>query len=138
MSFIPFTYEGWVMKLDWGHGKLTADDKTVHDGDTGYALLDCGRRRYDNTPFRLWGVNAYELNDTDPAKRELAQYGRDFLRGRILGKLVYIRSFKYDEKFGRILTIIWEKKEDFNQNILSVNAALVAAGLAVPYMGELL
>ena len=138
MPFVPFCYPGWVVKLDWGTCKLMADDKVVYDADTGYVLLDQGRRHYENSKFRLYGCNAFEINDPDPAKRAKAVAGRDWFRSQVLGKQVCVRSMKYEEKFGRILTILWLNEANFLDNSKSLNRQLIDLGHAVPFMGELL
>lgn len=137
MPIIPFCYPAWIKKLDWKLGQLMADpDKVIHDGDSGYALLDRGEREYGNSSFRLYGCNAPELNSTDPAVRVKAVASRDWLRGKILGKLVWVRSMGL-EKYGRILLVIWTDEASSGDNAKSINAQLIAAGHAVPYMGEL-
>lgn len=139
MSFLPFCNRAWVKKMDWKTGQLIVDpDKVIYDGDSGYVFTDLGRRQYDNSHFRLWGCNAYELNDVDPAKRVKAVAGRDWLRSQILGKEVFIRSMALDDKYGRILIVVWTTEADFSQNAKSVNRQLIDLGHAVPYMGELI
>lgn len=51
----------------------------VIDGDTFSAILDLGHRTYLKRAVRLLGVNTPELNDTDQAKRLLAQSAKSFV-----------------------------------------------------------
>src|SRR5574341_1375024 len=48
----------------------------VVDGDTVDLFSDEGKRRYALERYRLLTIDAYEMNDPDPAKRELAQKGK--------------------------------------------------------------
>lgn len=50
----------------------------VIDGDTADLFIDNGRHEYALDRFRLFGPDTYEMHDRDPAKRVLAQQGRDF------------------------------------------------------------
>jgi len=134
--FLPFSYRAVVKKMDWATGQLVSQD-AVHDGDSGWLFMDKGNREFLNANCRLYGVNAYELNDTDPAKRLKAQEGRTWLKAQIEGKPVYVLS-KGLEKYGRPLVIIWLNVADFGDNTKSVNKALIDTELAVPYMGELI
>jgi|SRR3990172_857672 len=136
MSFKPFCYRAWVKRLDWKTGQAVAAE-AIHDGDSGWFLMDKGNREYLNANCRLFGVNAPELNDTDPAIRAKALASRDWLRTEIEGKEVFVLSEKLD-KYGRPLVIIWAAEADFGNNSKSVNKKLLDLGLAVSYMGELI
>jgi endonuclease YncB( thermonuclease family) len=139
MPFVPFCYAAWIKRLDWKSGQLVADASVIHDGDSGYALLDRGEREYGNSSFRLYGVNTPELNATDPEVRAKAVAARDWLREKILGKQVWVRSMGL-EKYGRILLIIWDTKEaaDTGDTVKSINAQLIQNGHAMAYMGEII
>ncbi len=99
---------------------------SVYDADSCRARLDLGFGIYKaDEALRLAGINAPEMRgDT----LDLARAARDALRLRVLGKLVTIRTHKdAQEKYGRYLAEIWDEAG-------SVNAWLVEAGYAVPYM----
>lgn len=134
MPFTPFEYRAWVKRLDWTSGQLV--EGAVHDGDSTWLLCDQGNRQYLACNCRLFGVNAYEINDADPAKRQKAQDGKAWLKGQIEGKQVYVLS-KGLEKYGRPLMIVWLSEVDYGDLSKSVNKALLTTGLAVPFMGEL-
>jgi endonuclease YncB( thermonuclease family) len=137
--FIPFCYRAWVKKMDWAKGQLIDDpDQVLYDGDSGYTFADVGRRAYDNTRFRLYGVNAPEMNAKDPVVRAAAVKSRDWLRSQILGKQVFIKSAAMEEKYGRVLLIIWTSEADFGDAAKSINKQMIDLGLATAYMGELI
>lgn len=136
MAFSPFCYRAWVRKFDWPTGQAISTD-AIHDGDSGWFLMDKGNREFLNANCRLWGCNANELNDPDPAKRQKAVDARTWLRAQIEGKQVFVLSKGLD-KYGRPLVVVWLNEADFGDALKSVNKALIDAGLAVPYMGELI
>jgi len=133
--FLPFCYRAIVKKMDWKTGQLIATD-AVHDGDSCWIFADQGMYGFLNANCRLFGVNAYELNDIDPVKRQKAVEGRTWLRSKIEGKNVFVRS-KGLEKYGRPLVIVWTNEADFGIGAKSVNKELLDAELAVPYMGDI-
>jgi endonuclease YncB( thermonuclease family) len=135
-TFAPFCYRAWCKKFDTKTGNLVAEG-AVHDGDSAWFILDNGFYSYLGTNCRLFGVNAYELNDPDPVKRQKAIEGRTWLKSQIEGKQVFIFS-KGLEKYGRPLFLVWLSEADFGDAKKSVNAALIQTGLAVPFMGELI
>jgi endonuclease YncB( thermonuclease family) len=134
MSFTPFVYRAWVKRLNWKTGQFI--DGAVHDGDSAWFLFDRGVYEYLNANCRLWGVNAYELNDVDPIKRQKAQEGKIWLKDQIENKLAYVLSKGLD-KYGRPLVLVWLVEADFGDNIKSINKQLLDVGLALPFMGEL-
>lgn len=137
-NFSPFCYRAWCKKMDWSTGQLSDDPKKViYDADSGYIFSDLGRRQYDNSHYRFWGCNAYEMNSADPVLRAKAVAGRDWVRTQILAKQVFVRSMGYDDKYGRILIVVWLNEADFGDNVKSINRQLIDLGHAVPYMGEL-
>lgn len=126
-----FQNRAWVKKLDWKAGQLVIDG-AVHDGDTAWLFLDHGERDYMCASCRLWGINAYELTDKDPVRRQKAVEGREWLKSQIQGKEVYVISKDLD-KYGRPLVIIWLDTMTFGSWEGSVNNAMVKLELAVPY-----
>jgi len=136
MSFAPFSYRAWVKKLRWRTGELNAEGCVI-DGDSSWLLMDRGTYEYQAANCRFWGVNACELNDTDPAKRQRALAAKTWLRQEIEGKQVFVLSRGLD-KYGRPLVIVWLEEADFGDNSKSVNRKLVDLGHAEEYMGELL
>jgi len=93
------------------------------DGDTVDLYVDLGFRQYVNTRFRLFGIDTPERGDA------LWGEATDFAENAApVGSDVVIEVYKDADKYGRWLVNI--KVEG-----ASVNDALVAAGLAVPYYG---
>lgn len=87
-----------LMQFTSPHKQITEDFVAVvvkvHDGDT--ITLRTSFRDFD-FPLRLAGINAPEMN-------EGGEVARDWLRGRILDKTVYIElDSKRVEKWGRLL-----------------------------------
>lgn len=93
------------------------------DGDTVDLYVDLGFRQFCSTRFRLYGIDTPERGDA------LWSAASDFAKNAApAGSDVVIDVFKDADKYGRWLVNINAKGE-------SVNRALVAAGLAVPYYG---
>ena len=100
----------------------------VVDGDTVDVMGDFGWGRYLYVSVRLAGINAEELNDPDPAKRERAVAARDYLRGRIVGAFCEVRNVE-KKSFERYVGELWVWREGA---YMDIGAELVALGLAVP------
>ena len=95
------------------------------DGDTVDLYVDLGFYHYIKTRFRLYGIDTpergHELwDDATAFARTTAPEGTD----------VTIEVYKDPDKYGRWLVNIFVAEQEE-----SVNHALVAAGLAVPYYG---
>lgn len=135
MPFQPFSYRAWIKKFDSKTGQLVSEG-AVHDGDSMRVVFDNGFYSYLGANCRLFGVNAYELNDKDPAVRTKSIQGRDWLKAQIEGKQVFVLS-KGLEKYGRPLLAVWLNEADFGDLTKSVNKALLDTKLALPFMGEL-
>lgn len=112
----------------------------VTDGDTATFEIDLGFQiRFKSEKIRFYGINAYELTDKDPQKRQLAQLGKQYVIDAIgkndggqLEHKVIINTFKDKlDKYGRFLATVYyydpETKEWKN-----LNAELLEKGLAVP------
>lgn len=135
MPFTPFVYRAWCKKFDTKTGTLVADG-AVHDGDSAWFVFDNGFYSYLGANCRLYGVNAYEINDKDPAIRAKAQEGKAWLKAQVEGKPVFIQC-KGLEKYGRPLLLVWLNEADFGDASKSVNKGLLDTGLAIAFMGEL-
>jgi micrococcal nuclease len=98
-------------------------DKWV-DGDTVDLYVDLGFYHFVKTRFRLYGI------DTPERGHELWSKASDFSKLMApVGTDVLIEVYKDADKYGRWLVDIHVGEE-------TVNSALVAAGLAVPYYGS--
>lgn len=104
----------------------------VVDGDTVDVLIDFGFRLRQDHRVRLAGIDAPEVNAAGPE----GEAARDWLRARLpVGQAVELVTVKPKDKFGRFLATVWRVTSDGRTEMDSVNAELVANGLARPYDG---
>lgn len=98
---------------------------SVYDGDTVTADVDLGFRSHlKKLKFRLYGIDAPEVRGEE---RPEGLKARDWLRERILGKEVTIRSVKdRTGKYGRWLAHVYVSAGDD----MSVNLEMAQLGLA--------
>lgn len=102
--------------------------KAVYDGDTITVDVDLGLNTWlHDQKLRLYGINAPELRGDD---RSAGLVVRDWLRERILGKTVTIKTYKdKTEKYGRWLADVWVKGDR-----MSINDQLLDADMVVAYL----
>lgn len=94
------------------------------DGDTVDLRVDLGFKLYAETRFRLYGIDTPERGQKNHDEAwHLAQSLAP------VGAAVTIHTYKDADKYGRWLA------EIVTATGSSVNAALTAAGMAVPYFG---
>jgi micrococcal nuclease len=94
------------------------------DGDTVWLDVDHDYRQTGHLEFRLFGMDTPERGQMNWAEATA------FVRAAApTGSLVVIRTFKDPDKYGRWLC------EVFTTSPVSLNQALVDAGLAVLYFG---
>jgi endonuclease YncB( thermonuclease family) len=110
----------------------------VIDADTIQATVDLGFHISMAQRFRLYGINAYETNDTNPEKRELARRGRDYVQEALISsaagaEVVLQTHMDRQEKFGRFLAVVFYRPRG-ESGWRNLNKELVDLGLAVPYM----
>lgn len=112
----PYVYRAKVVK--------------VVDGDTVDVDIDLGFGITRRERVRLAGVNTPELHSKDLAEQQAAKAAKEFVVNwtHPLSE-VRLRTEKEQEKYGRYLA--WVEGPDGE----SLNAALLRAGLAVPYTG---
>lgn len=93
------------------------------DGDTVDLFVDLGFHHFVKTRFRLYGINTPERG------KDLWGEATDFAESQApVGSEVLIDVYKVADKYGRWLATVYVDGH-------SVNEALVASALAVPYMG---
>jgi endonuclease YncB( thermonuclease family) len=99
---------------------------SVYDGDTITAIfkLPSGSEYY-KWNCRLYGIDTPELKTGN--NKEAALKARDFLREKILDKVVKISCGEFD-KYGRLLVHIFCEE-------LDINAIMLSTGHAKPYFG---
>lgn len=109
----------------------------IVDGDTVDLFINLGFDITFKQRIRLYGINAYELTDKDPAKRQLAVKGKEYVISKLPpDKAVMLMTIKDEqEKYGRYLGIIYYLSADDGGGGAwhNLNDELVAQGYAVPY-----
>ena len=117
------------MSHHYAHAKVVR----VVDGDTIDVTIDYGFTLRQDHRVRLAGIDAPEVNSVGPE----GERARDWLRTRLpAGTPVELVTDKPADKFGRYLATVWTIDPETKQPHLdSINAELVAAGLARPYSG---
>jgi micrococcal nuclease len=102
--------------------------RSEYDADTLRADIDLGFGiDVRNVALRLYGIDAPELGSP------LGKPARDYLRNLLpVGTEIVIQTIKdEDDKYGRLLAIVW-----VGNRVESINDQLVDAGMARPYTGE--
>ena len=102
----------------------------VYDGDTITVIFKPkGLSSLFKYNLRLNGIDAPEIKSIDDIEKELARRARDFVRDRILGKLIKIVCGKYD-KYGRVLVEVFEmdSSKSLNQILIEQNHACAYNG----------
>lgn len=111
----------------WQFYRYKATVKKIVDGDTLVAEVDMGFDIRATKYVRLHGVNAPELNSTDPAARISAQASKDFLSSILpVGTEFWVDSKKLDP-YKRPIAVIYLPKN----LAISVNQMMIDAGHAV-------
>ena len=100
---------------------------SVYDGDTVRLDIDLGCKTIlANESVRLHRINAPEVRG---AEKEKGKLSRDYLKGRINKKEIYIETIKDKKgKYGRYLVEILLEE---NGTLININDELVAKGFAI-------
>lgn len=111
-DFQPYNYSAQVV--------------SVYDGDTITAEVDLGFKIKTEQKLRLYGINTPELTKNE---RPEGLKARDYLRGRILDKQIFLKTVKDKTgKYGRYIAVIYLQEGDGYTNI---NKELVEYGYAI-------
>ena len=99
----------------------------VYDGDTITVDVDLGMKVFvHGEKIRLNRINTPELRGEE---RPEGLKSRDFLRGKIMDKDIYVETVKDEKgKYGRYLGEIWLPDE--NGELININDLLVTEGFA--------
>jgi micrococcal nuclease len=100
---------------------------SIWDGDSLTASISLGFNfQFEKLKIRLYGIDTPELRgDT----LEEARLARDFLKGLILEKDIYVETIKDKKgKYGRYLAKIWLEKDG---EYININDLLVSEGYAI-------
>ena len=101
----------------------------VYDGDTITIAnyLPIWRSPLYRFSVRINGIDCPEIKGSCESEKTCAKIARDFLKKRILGKVVQLKNVR-SEKYGRVLADVFYKKQ-------SCGDLLVKNKLAVKYGG---
>lgn len=99
---------------------------SVYDGDTVTLVFKFGEEYY-KWKCRLDGIDTPEIKSKNADEKMLAIQARDFLREKILGKVVDITCGDFD-KYGRLLVKIALENE-------CINDLMIGGGYAKAYFG---
>ena len=99
---------------------------SVYDGDTVKAIFPLNGVMY-KWNCRLTGIDTPEIRTSDRLQKKFGYEVRDYLRDKILNKVVTLKCQDLD-KYGRLLTEIWFDEQNINQ-------WLIDSGYAFAYDG---
>ena len=113
--------------FDLRERKITAKVLSVYDGDTitiGYKF----RGIYWKSPLRIYGIDTPELKPRRQGRSEesilhekaLAEAARDYLSGRVLGKLITVKFNKSNDKYGRLLGSVFLGNENVAETMIGL------------------
>ncbi len=102
---------------------------SVYDGDTVRIAFPIKGDMY-KWNCRLSGIDTPELRTKCKLEKQFGYKVRDFLRERILDKVIYVKCEDFD-KYGRLLTTLKEKESDEQ----TINQWLIDEGYAFSYDG---
>jgi len=111
-----------------------AEILSVYDGDTATATVDLGFKvSAIKVKLRFYGIDTAEIRGGTEATKIAAREARDYVKEKILGKKVRMKSLGKG-KYGRYLAIIWPIDDNGVPSKESINDELVRIGLAEPYL----
>lgn len=106
--------------------KFNAKCVEVYDGDSITIAIYVFNNFY-KFKVRLLEINSPEIRTRDLVEKTRGIFARDYLRNKILHKMIIIECGKFD-KYGRLLGTIFIEDED-----ISINQQMIDGGHAVPY-----
>jgi micrococcal nuclease len=106
---------------------------SVYDGDTATANVDLGFGvSAIKVKLRFYGIDTPEIRGGTELTKQAARKSRDYVKDKILGKRVRIKSLGKG-KYGRYLAIIWYFNDDSQLVSQDLNSELIKEGLAEIY-----
>ena len=111
----------------FSHEGRTCQGKVVkvYDGDSVHIVLSLT----DNEPNKLYkwncrliNIDTPELRSNNFQEKELAIKVRDYLKNKILNKVVNVKCFEFD-KYGRLLVEIYLDNININNLLIEMNYA---------------
>lgn len=125
MGNICLRFRKTFHEFDLRSQTIPAKVLSVYDGDTitiGYKY----RGTYWKSPLRIYGIDTPELKPSRSGRTEesiteekkAAEKARDYLSGRILGKLITVNFNKSNDKYGRLLGEVFLGKESLAETMI--------------------
>lgn len=105
---------------------------SVYDGDTITIIFNHNNQKI-KLSCRFLGIDTPELRTKDLQEKKKGYEAKYYLEKRVLRKIKYVKFFK-NEKYGRTLIRIYDKKEYFKKNKYSINQEMIDKKYAIPYM----
>lgn len=106
----------------------------VYDGDTVTIVFPFKGKAW-REKCRLVGIDTPEIQTKNQDEKAAALRARDWLRGEILGRKLWVRCGRWD-KFGRLLGTLYRDGNGASPPLRpSINDELIAHGFAVAYDG---
>jgi micrococcal nuclease len=102
----------------------------IIDGDTIDVVIDLGFNLSITQTVRFSEIDTPELHKTkNPLEKTAGIIVKQFLENVILNKEIFVKTIKYDDKYGRYLA------EVFTDSGIHINSLLLAKGYANKYDG---
>lgn len=124
------THTSKTIKFSLNGYKTYAKCVYVYDGDTIHVVF---KMPNSNECFkwviRLMGIDTPEMKSKNANEKAKAVQTRDFLKGKILDKIIIVDCLDFD-KYGRLLGNIFVEGEE-----ISMNQQLINGGYAKAYDG---
>lgn len=115
-----------VSKFSLANNVYQAKVISVYDGDTITVVFKFADTFY-KWGCRLYGIDTPELRSKDAREKADAIIARDFLREKILGKIVKITCGDFD-KYGRLLVTVEYENENINNLMIDKRFAVAYYG----------
>jgi endonuclease YncB( thermonuclease family) len=106
------------------NGTYRAKVCKVYDGDTCTCIFEYSDNKLYKFSVRLSEIDTPEIKSQNADEREKAVKARDYLRSRILDKIVSLECDGFD-KYGRILGKIYIEDTCINQEMIQKEYARV-------------
>jgi len=113
-------------ELSFENQVITGKVVSVYDGDTVKCVFPLNNKFY-KWNCRINGIDTPEIRTRSKLEKEMGFKARDFLREKILKKMVEIHCGEFD-KYGRLLVNIKLDNQDMSE-------LLISEGLAFKYDG---
>jgi len=123
-------YDNKTSKFTLNGYKTYAKCVSVYDGDTIHVVFKMSEtNNYHRWIIRMSGIDTPEIRTKNTAEKNKAIEVRDYLRNKILDKIIILECLDFD-KYGRLLGNIFI----INENI-TLNQQLINNGMAKIYNG---